>query len=76
LIAAFLESVFYGFAELFIFGTGELILWILTFGKRERSWQRIHEERSLKTDLLMELGFWVGLVFWLALFPFVYNLFT
>ncbi len=49
--------------DLLFIATGEVILFIVTFGKRRPLWR--HHGDGLA--VLKELSFWIGLVFWLGI---------
>jgi hypothetical protein len=58
-------------AELFLFYTGEIVLYFLTFGRKKPRWNAYTKERPMKFWVLTDISTFIGLVFWLVLLWFV-----
>ena len=52
--------VYFGF-----FCTGELILYLLSVGKREPRWKIYERTSAFRKPILMEISFWLGFLFWI-----------
>ena len=55
--------------------TGELVLWILSLGKRKPRWDLYVNERPIKFYLLNDASMYIGIVFWLVLAVAVHRVF-
>ena len=53
--------------EVFFIGTGEIILFIISLGKRKPVWKRESQGGSTKLAILIDLSFIIGFIFWLGL---------
>jgi hypothetical protein len=62
-----LEFLFRVFVEIICFYTGEIILYILTFGRRTLRWDYYDDERPAKGAILTEISIWIGFLFWIFL---------
>jgi hypothetical protein len=62
-----LEFVFRLFVEIICFYTGEIILFILTLGRRTPRWDYYEGERPAKGIVLSEISIWIGFLFWIFL---------
>jgi len=52
------------FEVLFVW-SGEIILWLVTFGRHKPRWDSYaNEESPVRFALLSEASFWVGVIFW------------
>ncbi len=56
------------------FCTGDIILFLLSLGHRKPFWKRDEDEPLIQSIFLIELSWWVGLLFWLAIIVIVKNL--
>ncbi len=63
------------FGLLFLY-TGEIILLLLSFGKRIPIWKRPDTESLTKSFIFMEISFWIGLFFWILMVNLIVNLIT
>jgi hypothetical protein len=52
--------------NVFLICTGEIIISICTFGARPLPWN-VENESIMKSMVIFELSFWVGLFFWIFL---------
>ncbi|MFA5353385.1 MAG: hypothetical protein WC291_04085 [Thermodesulfovibrionales bacterium] len=57
--------------EIFLFYTGEIVLFILTLGRKKPRWDSYAAEKPTRFWVLTDLSALVGLVFWLAVLGFV-----
>ena len=62
-----IQLVFHVIVEIFFIGTGEIILYITTLGKRKPVWKRESNGRSTRLAILIDFSFIIGFIFWLAL---------
>ena len=51
--------------EGFFFYTGEIILFIVTLGKKRPRWNYYTDESPSKWVILTEFSTWIGIAFWL-----------
>lgn len=58
------ELVFWLVVEILFWGTGELILFLVSFGRRKPRWGLYKREQPARSIFLFELSFWVGAFFW------------
>ena len=66
-IEGFIQLLFHVIVEIFLIGTGEIALYILTLGKRKMVWKREANRSSGKLGVLINLSFIIGFIFWLSL---------
>ena len=62
-----LRFLFALIVEFFLFYTGEIVLFILTFGKKKPRWNYYADESPSKWAILTELSTWIGIAFWLLI---------
>jgi hypothetical protein len=65
------EFVFHMLIEIPLFYTGELVLFILTLGKKRPRWDYYLDESPGKWILLTEPSIWIGFVFWFFAIVFI-----
>ena len=53
--------------EIVLMMTGEIVLWVVTAGRRPPPWKVDHSERLAVTMVFFELSLWVGLATWLTI---------
>ena len=53
------------FIEIFCFYTGEIILSIITCGKKKPRWDYYAEEKPSKFVVLTEISVWLGISYWI-----------
>ncbi len=74
-----LKFIFHIFIEVICFYTGEIILFVITFGHKKPKWDYYSNpsvSRSLsKWVILAEISFWLGAVFWIILVVFTARFF-
>jgi hypothetical protein len=63
------------FFEYFFFYTGEIVLFILTFGKRKPRWDYYLNERASKFVIFTEISMWIGFLSWFFIIGFVVKVF-
>jgi hypothetical protein len=70
-----LEFIFHLVVEIFFFYSGEIILYLLTFGRRKPRWDYYTEERASKFVILTEISMWIGMLAWLLIAAALVNAF-
>jgi hypothetical protein len=73
IVAGILEFLFRAFVEIFLFYTGELILFVLSLGKKKPRWNFYANESPPKFVIFSEISVWIGIAFWLLVFWFINN---
>lgn len=68
-----ISTIFQIIFEIFFMGTGEIILYILTAGKRKPVWKRDHNESVVKIFILFDLSVIIGFVFWVSIAWLIFN---
>jgi hypothetical protein len=53
--------------EVFCFYTGEIILFILSFGHKKPRWDYYSDVTLPKWIILTEISFWIGVLFWVLI---------
>ena len=61
LVLEFLFEVVFG---AIICWTGEIILFVLTFGKHKPRWDLYTEESPSRFVIFSEISTWIGMIFW------------
>ena len=61
--------------DTFLFYTGEMVLYILTFGKKKIRWDTYVNDRPRKFILYYYATVWVGFFFWLFVILFILKFF-
>ena len=59
-------------AEIVLFYTGEVVLFVLTLGRKKPRWDAYGGSDSMRAGCFSEVSIIVGLVFWLAALAGVY----
>jgi hypothetical protein len=62
-----IQLLFHIIVEIFFIGTGEIILYIISLGKRKPVWKWVNKGGSTKLAILIDLSFIIGFIFWLSL---------
>ena len=62
-----IQLLYHVVIEVFFIGTGEIILYIISLGKRKPVWKRESKGGSTQLAILIDLSFIIGFIFWLAL---------
>ena len=62
-----LRFIFDILIEVLFFYTGEIVLFMVTFGKKKPRWDYYANESTSKWVILTELSTWVGIAFWLLI---------
>ena len=52
--------------ELVAYGTGEVLLYVFTFGKRKPHWPYKGRDSAVHEELFYQRSTWLGLLFWAA----------
>ncbi len=66
-IEGIIQLLFHVIFEGFFIGTGEIVLYIFTLGKRKPVWKREHKGGSTKLAIFIDISFIIGFIFWLSL---------
>ena len=66
-IGGILEFLFHIFVEIICFYTGEIILFIITFGHKKPRWDFYNDVPASKLVIIAEISSWIGAAFWLIL---------
>ncbi len=62
-----LEFIFKLVFDIIFCWTGEIILFILSFGKHKPRWDLYTEEKSMiRFVIFSKISTWIGLIFWFA----------
>ena len=64
IVESIIEFIFHVIINIVLIMTGEIIISVCTFGARPFPWN-IEKESIVKSMVVYELGFWVGLFFWI-----------
>jgi len=67
IIEGIIYLIFHVIFEILFIGTGEIILYFITIGKRKPVWKRDFKESSAKLGILVDFSFIIGFIFWLSL---------
>jgi len=62
--------------EIFFTWTGELVLFILTFGKHKPRWDLYTKESPSRFVIFSEVSLWIGIAFWIAAIAITYKILT
>jgi len=71
-IAKFLFRVIF---EVILTWTGEIVLFLITFGRHRPRWNLYANESSGKFVIFSEVSLWVGIAFWVFVIAMLYSLF-
>jgi len=67
------ESIFDLIFAVICFNTGEIIVYILTFGRKKPRWDYIRTHKFSKLTLLAETTILIGLIFWILVIIWILN---
>jgi hypothetical protein len=62
--------------EAFFTGTGEIVLFVFTFGKHKPRWDLYSKESPSRFVIISEVSLWIGIAFWIAAIAITYKLLT
>jgi hypothetical protein len=57
--------LFHLFVEIICFYTGEIILYVITFGRKKPRWDYYSDASPSKWIILTEVSTWIGIIFWI-----------
>ena len=60
--------------EAFLTWTGEIVLFIVSFGKHKPRWDLYTEESPSRFVIFSEISLWIGTAFWIAAIAVTYKL--
>ena len=72
-VEGIIQFLFHVIFEIFFIGTGEIILYVFTIGKRKPVWKRETKGSSAKLGVLIDLSFIICFMFWLSLAWFFFS---
>lgn len=58
--------LFYALIELICYPTGEIVLYILSFGKKKPRWDYYIKDKPSKFVILTEISVYIGISFWVS----------
>ena len=64
-IIAFVARIIF---ECLIIWTGEIVLYVITFGRHKPRWDMYANDSPAKFVIFSEASFWVGIGFWVIVF--------
>ena len=71
------KLLFWMVFEVLFLWTGEVVLYIVTLGRRRPRWNlHANKESASKSFVFAELSLWIGIAFWLIVAVLVYKLFA
>jgi hypothetical protein len=65
IIEGILQFLFHCFIEIICFFTGEIILYLLTFGYKKPRWNYYTDASPSTSVIMSELSVWIGMAFWI-----------
>ena len=75
-VESVVKFVFHIILEIICFYTGEIILFIITFGRKKPSWDYYSDVSLSKWIIFTEISFWIGAIFWILVIIFLAWLFN
>ena len=75
IVEVILEFLFHLIIEVICFCTGEIVLYILTLGRKKPRWDYYADASPSKFIILTELSVLLGMAFWILLIVIVANYF-
>jgi hypothetical protein len=70
-VEGILEFLFHVFIEIICFYTGEIILYLLTLGKKKPRWDYYTGASPTKFVIMTEISVWIGFAFWILTIGFI-----
>jgi len=58
------------------FCTGELLIYLFSFGKKKPHWEKYKKASAIKVQIFIEFSFWLGAIFWGFLIFIGYRMFA
>jgi len=74
IILEVLSFIFRIVFEIIMVWTGEIILYIITLGKRRPRWDLYNKDTFPRFAVFTEISCWIGITFWIAAIYLVYLL--
>jgi hypothetical protein len=62
--------------EVFFTWTGEIVLYVITFGKHKPIWDLYTKESPSRFVIFSEVSLWIGIAFWIAAIAITYKIIT
>ena len=63
-VEGIIRFVFHLIVEVVFFYTGEIILYVLTLGRKVPRWDFYSRESPFRWAVLTEISWWIGFLFW------------
>lgn len=70
------KFIFWFIFEILFSWTGEIVLFIISFGKHKPRWDLYTEESPSRFVIFSEISLWIGITFWIAAIAVTYKLIT
>jgi hypothetical protein len=70
------EFLFHLVLEIFLTWTGEIVLFLITFGKHKPKWDLYTKESPSRFVIFSEISLWIGMAFWIAVIAVSYKFLT
>lgn len=71
ILKGILRFIFEILVEILFFYTGEIVLFIATFGRKKPRWDYYTNESPSKWLIFTEISVWIGIAFWLLVAWFI-----
>jgi hypothetical protein len=62
--------------EILFSWTGEIVLFLITFGKHKPRWDLYASESPSRFVIFSEISLWIGMAFWIAVVAVLYKMLT
>ena len=70
------EFLFHIVLEIFLTWTGEIVLFVITFGKHKPRWDLYTKESPSRFVIFSEISLWIGMAFWIAVIALSFKILT
>jgi hypothetical protein len=67
IVEGVIEFTFRVFIEIVLFYSGEIVLYVLSGGRRKPRWDYYTDESITKWMLFAEISVWIGFTFWILI---------
>lgn len=75
IVEEIIEFAFHFFIEIFLFYSGEIVLYAFSGGRRKPRWNYYGGESITKWMLFTELSVWIGFSFWILIIVLIVYIF-
>lgn len=76
IIEGFIEFSFRLFIEIILFYSGELVLYVISGGRKKPRWDYYNNEAITKWMIFTEISVWIGFIFWILVILLIVKIFT